>query len=140
MRSLSPAVRWLVPAAAAALLIALTVVWPRLRPLPEESVVRGGSRLRAIAPVAADLVPAGPIELIWTAPVSADTTFRVEITDAAGTVIFDGKVTGAPKVTLPLEVQSQLKPGAPYHWLVSRLNARGDVVQSSSLATFTIGR
>lgn len=139
-QSRSTSVRWLVPVVAAAALVALAVLLPRLRPAPEESVVRDGPGLRAISPVGIDLVPAGPIELTWSAPVSGDTTFRVEITDAAGNVIYDGKVTGAQKLTLPADAQSQLKPGAPYHWLVGRLNARGEVVQSSPLATFTIGR
>jgi hypothetical protein len=139
-RPRSTGLRWVLPALAAAALIAIAVLLPKLRPAPDESVVRGGPGLRAIAPVGNAIVPAGPLEFIWTAPVAAETTFRVEITDAGGSVIDDARVTGVQKFALPPAVQAQLRPGAPYHWFVSRLNVRGEAVQSSPLATFTIAR
>ena len=118
-------------AAAAVVVLAVFVTWPRPADPP---VARGASDLDVIAPVGA--VPEATV-ISWRAPAGSD-IFRVEIMDASGNVIHEARVTGSRRFVLPPDLTTRLLPGIQYRWMVSRLDARGDTIDSSPLAAFTI--
>lgn len=123
---------WAALAAAAVVVLAIFVAQPGV---PPESTSRGGT-----AAVQA-LVPVGLVDdattFTWTSANDAG-PFRLEISDAAGNVVFDTRVAGKLAVTLPAEVRAKLQRGVEYRWSVSRLDARGDIVDASALTSFKI--
>jgi hypothetical protein len=125
--------RWIVPLAAVASLV-LVVFALRPDDAPEPPVLRGGAGLEAIA-------PAGPVasasEFTWSGP--AETSFRLEISDPLGAIVHEARVRGS-SYTLPPDVRATLMPGVEYQWTVARLDARGDTIDVSAPARFTIRR
>ena len=99
-------------------------------------VVRGGESLRAVAPAGeVDGVP----EFVWDSPGDAP-SYRIEIVDGTGGPIYEARVSGARRLTLPPAIAARLMPGLDYRWSVSRLDARGDIADSSPLQSFRIRR
>lgn len=133
-RRSSGARAWWVAGLAAAAGLALTVlVWP---PGPEpESTVRGARAFQA-------LLPSGPVARVdaftWDAPEGAE-SFRIEIADESGALVHEMRVTGR-RAVLPAEAAARLRPGVRYTWLISRLDARGDTIESAPAVGFVIGR
>jgi hypothetical protein len=129
--------RWPFLTLAAAALVALAVFVARPRPATAPPpVMRGAASFAAVGPV-------GPVTdasvFTWRAP-AGSSAFRIEILDASGVVVHEAQVRGADRFVLPPEVAAQLRPGVTYHWMVSRLDGRGDVIDSSPIASFTIAR
>jgi hypothetical protein len=123
---------WAALATAAVVVVAVFVAQPDVPPV---STSRGGTAaLQA-------LVPAGLVDdastFTWTSTNDAG-PFRLEISDAAGTVVFDTRVAGKLAFTLPADVRARLQRGVEYRWSVSRLDARGDTVDASALVRFTV--
>lgn len=131
-----PGRRWLIMTLAAAAIVVLAVFAVQRRPPDESPVTRGAAGLQVVAPVGAvDRLA----ELTWTAPGSSD-TFLVEILDASGGLLHEARVRGRQSFVMPPDVRARLQPGVEYRWMVSRLDARGERVESSPLATFRIAK
>ena len=129
-----PRRRWLVPLAAAAsfLLIVIVVRWPRATETP---VTRGSAVVSAVA-------PSGTIDrldaFVWDAP-DGSNRFRLEVLDGSGQPVFEIRVEGRRFDVTP-ELRTRLRAGVEYQWMVSRLDARGETVDSSPLRRFTVAR
>jgi hypothetical protein len=103
---------------------------PRASDVP---AVRGGGILRPRSPVGrVDRV----IWLSWNGPVSV-AEYRVEIRDDRGAMLHEQRVRQRG-LALPAAVRDRLRPGVQYQWQVSRLGDRGNVLDASQPATFTI--
>ena len=127
--------RWtLIPlAAAAGIVLAVLVIRPG-RP-DEPPVRRGATSLTILAPIGrVDRVT----EFAWDAPAGAG-PFRIEILDSTGSVIHTARVAGRAFVPPP-DVAARLRPGAGYQWSISRLDARGETIETSPAASFSVRR
>lgn len=133
----SPLVRWW-PALAAAAVIALVVLVPWRPPSVEPPVTRGGVGLGAASPVGPVAVDAART-FRWTAS-DQKASFRLEVLDSNDAVVYDVGINGALEATLPEDVAASLAAGREYRWSVSRLDARGEIVETSPAARFTIRR
>jgi hypothetical protein len=123
--------RWFVPLAAAAGIVMAVFLFPR-NPDPDTPVMRGGA---ALAPQA----PTGTVDAVrefsWDGP--ADASYRLELSIAGGDLLHEARVRGT-RYQLPPDVQARLKSGGDYQWTVMQLDVRGDIVEASRPATFTI--
>jgi hypothetical protein len=127
---------WAVGGLVAAAALILTVLVTRLGPVPEIPTTRGGARLQVVA-------PSGGVDAVtefrWNAPAGAE-SFRLEIADASRQFVYQTSVRGRRTFVLPAEARAQLQPGIEYRWKIDRLDARGETVESSTAASFSISK
>jgi hypothetical protein len=111
---------------------------------------RGSDVPRPSAPVAssvwrsaqfAAISPAGdlsqrPSRLQWES-VPGSATYRVELREVDGTVIWSGETT-QPEINIPAAILVQLKPGRAFRWQASAFNAAGAKMAATNLQSFHI--
>jgi hypothetical protein len=121
---------WLVPAAAAAvLLVAVLFRAPSgFRPGPEPirsgqgaAGPEAGSRIAVVAPADGDTVPVAPITFVWRGQ-PGEPRYQFTLTDGSGRAIWTGATTDTA-LTLPPAVS--LDHGRTYFWTVDALGADG---------------
>lgn len=100
-------------------------------------VVRSGE-VRLDAPVGVVEV-AGIAELpafAWR-PVAAAASYRVEVRDVAGDLIWQGTATG-PTLAVPGELAAKLETLVTYRWNVTALDAAQSAIGHSAMASFRV--
>ena len=120
---------WLVPAAAAAvLLLAVFFRAPGFQPGPEpvrsgQGTASGeaGSRIAVLAPADGDSLAVGSITFVWRGQ-SGKPLFQFTLTDGSGRAVWTGATTDTT-LTLPRAVS--LDRGRTYFWTVDALSADG---------------
>jgi anti-sigma factor RsiW len=114
--------------AAAALVLVVVFV-----PFGSDDVMRG-SGVTIVSP--ANVGSASSAEFDWTSGIAAR-RFRVQLTDASGSVLYQALVS-APPVHPPPDVARRLQPGQSYTWTVSAMDADARVIATAS-RTFSPG-
>jgi len=132
----STAMRWLLPAIAAAFalfLVALPFMWRRSEPRSDIRLRSGA--VETIAP--SGTVAPGRLELSWASGVDA-ARYRVEI-GTADQVVFTSTAVRSP-FAVPDQWRARLRPGSDYWWTVTALDAQGEPVATSRRRTFAISQ
>jgi len=126
--------RAMVAVLAAAAVVALAIVVPRLgeRPIAVTPTLRG-TAVNAIAPSGS--VPDRDLQFVWSSGVAAD-RYRIDIADA-NAAIYSGEASGSPWM-MPADVRGRLQPGVGYWWTVTALDARGAAVTTSPRRAFAV--
>jgi len=104
---------------------------PSLPAPPQNETVRG-AEVEVVAPVGE--VPEIPGELRWE-PVPGAASYRVRLSAADGTVLWDG-TAAAPPVRLPAEVGARLHRAVVYVWTVEALDSNGARLAQSEPVRF----
>ena len=101
------------------------------------------------APPPAALAPAGPLDAVAPAGVTAwpfvftwrgaaaDTVVRVRIVDEAERQVYGIEARGS-QAAAPDELRRSLKTGTPYLWRVARVDENGQEVDQSELTAFSL--
>jgi hypothetical protein len=126
---------WQVAAGALAALLTVVVLLPTMRERPDD---RGDLAVRStsitlVEPVGSAALPA---EFSWASPIEA-ARFRVELYDSAQRELLSATVEGN-RLRLPEDVRRQLQPGGSYEWRVTALDADGQPMMQSDLASFVV--
>lgn len=121
---------WLVPAAAAAILVFAVVVRSPFQSPAGREPLRGDSgspgsdptlRIGIVAPAERDTVGPGPVIFVWRGQVGKP-LFRLTLTDGSGREAWTAE-TGDTTLSLPATVS--LAPGRTYFWTVDALGSDG---------------
>lgn len=123
--------RWIAAVAAAAV-VALAVLVPKLMPPPDTGLRFRGTQLHALAPAGAT---AGPLEFTWSSAIEAP-RYRVEMGTGSQT-LYATESTGSP-VRAPESIGRALQPGTDYWWTVTALDASGQPMHLAARQTFSI--
>lgn len=126
---------WYFAGLAAAAVVFLTLLVGRPPAPAVDSVVRGGAALELQYPLG-EVQDA--TQFVWASP-APTSWFRLEIVDASGHLVHEARLRGT-RASLPDDVSARLVAGEPYQWTVSRLDERGETVETTAPATFTIQR
>jgi len=103
---------WLVAGLAAAAALVLGV-----RPLLRARVDGSRGTAAAVEPADGAPLPSAPAELAWPAELGAR-AYRAQVFAGDGTPVWDAESSAQPRVAIPEDVRSRLRPGGSYYWTV----------------------
>jgi hypothetical protein len=113
----------------------VVVLLPTMRERPDDrgDLAVRSTRITLVEPIGSAAVPA---VFTWTSPIEA-ARFRVELYDSAQRELLAATVEGN-RLRLPEDVRRQLQPGGSYEWRVTALDADGQPMMQSDLASFVV--
>lgn len=135
--------RWIMPAVAAAAVLAVVVLSPLRSPRLETASTRAREdaavsvttpRIRIVSPVNGDTVRAKQVVFAWQRAANAP-LYRVTLTDAGGAAVWTGN-TSDTTITLPAGVS--IEKARNYFWFVDALGPDGTAVTTGA-NRFTVG-
>jgi len=118
--------RWLVPVAAAAVLLVAAGVLGRGWWSPAEPVLRSGSTTIAVVGPSGATDTAAPQMLVWH-PLPGSWRYEVDVVDGTGAARYRGETADT---MLQLPDSAWPPPGVTYHWWVRGRLPGGEVVRS----------
>ncbi len=124
--------RWLLPLAAAAILVVGSLTFPFLRHEAPAPVLRG-SGIQTLAPAGEVVVDSVVFE--WSSGLRA-VRFRIEV--GSGDRAIYTNETSASKFPAPEHLKQLLRAGGGYWWTVTALDGAGNAAASSPRRNFTV--
>lgn len=138
-----PVLRWGVPAAAAAAVLAVVLLSPLRSGRLETSVKRAGEdaavsammpRIRIVSPASGDTVKGSQVVFVWQSAGNKP-LYRLTLTEASGSAVWTGDTSDT---TLALPASVSLGRGQNYFWFIDALGADGDAITTGA-HHFTVG-
>jgi anti-sigma factor ChrR (cupin superfamily) len=134
----SPMVRrWVVPAAAAAAVLAVVLLSPLRSARVERTASRAAEdaavsatmpKIRIVSPVSGDTVSGSRMVFVWQ-KVGDASVYRLTLTDASGSAVWE---KDGPDTTLALPANLSLAKGQHYFWFVDALGADGTALTTGT--------